>query len=105
MASMDRRLKLHSLLVDILGSENVYFQTPENFSMKYPCVRYELSNMDIIHADNLNYLGRRQYTVTVIFEDPDSYLPDKFLNELPACQPGRPYVADNLNHAVFSIYW
>ena len=32
---MDRRLKLHEELCDILGSRNVYFQPPETVKMKY----------------------------------------------------------------------
>ena len=50
-----RRVELNSLFKKIVP--NVYFQPPENIKMKYPCIRYEFSNLDILHADNEKWLS------------------------------------------------
>ena len=37
MYTMERRLELHEALCEVLGSRNVYFQPPDNVTMRYPC--------------------------------------------------------------------
>lgn len=101
---MSRRIALHKILVDILGSTNVYFQPPSTIQMKHPCIVYERSNEESIHADNLKYNALKRYTVTVVDKDPDSLIPDK-IGELPLTSFDRHFVADNLNHDVYSIYF
>lgn len=49
---MDRRPELGRIFRDILGSDHVYFQPPETVKMKYPAIKYERSDMEIMHADN-----------------------------------------------------
>ena len=71
---MDRRLKLHEKLCDILGSRNVYFQPPETVKMKYPCIVYERSDGDTQFANNMPYTFALRYTVTLIGTDPDNPL-------------------------------
>lgn len=104
MASMDRRLQLDAALRDILGNDNTYFQPPESVIMEYPCIRYERSNIDVKHADNISYLGRNKYTLTLIYEDPDSDLPEKLVAAFPMRHSNH-YKADNLNHDVFSMFY
>ena len=77
---MAKRLDLHQELCDILATTNVYFQPPASLSMKYPCIRYSLSGIDVDHADDSNYKSDRQYTVTVIDRNPDSGIPDANLH-------------------------
>lgn len=101
---MDSRLELHEKLVAILGSRNVHFQPPETSKMTYPCVIYELDNIDTKHADDVPYLATKRYSVTIIDEDPDSEIPDKLLI-LPLCSFNRAYTADELNHWVFNLYF
>ena len=38
---VDRRNDLQKLLVEVLGSKNVYFQPPESVKMKYPAIVYQ----------------------------------------------------------------
>ena len=64
---MNRRLELHELLCETLGSRQVYFQPPVNVSMRYPAIVYSRDDIRNNFADN--------------------------------------YVADNLNHYVFTIYY
>ena len=72
--------------------------------MDYPAIRYSLGNMEKIIADNRTYIKLKSYEVTVIDKNPDSDIPDKML-ELPYCRFGRSYVADNLNHWTFTLYY
>ena len=100
---MASRLKLHEEFCEILGTRNVYFQPPS--SMKYPCIKYSISDKDKINANNRLYRSMNQYTVIVIDKDPDSEIPDKILNHFPMCSFDRFYTADNLNHTVLTLYY
>lgn len=101
---MERRLQLHQILTGILGSENVYFQTPESTRMKYPCIVYQRNAADTKFADDKPYLKMKRYTVTVIDKDPDSKIPDK-IAALPLCTFNRHYTVDNLNHDIYNLYY
>ena len=98
------RTELHTLLVELLGNENAYFQPPSNIQLKYPCIIYNRSYIDPKFADNIVYGTKKRYSVTVIDQDPDSPIPDK-IGSLPLCRFDRHFVADNLNHDVFNIYF
>ena len=99
-----RRLQLQTVLEEILGSENVYFQPPASLIMQYPCIRYERDRADAKFADNQLYRYTQRYTVTLIDQDPDS---DKIvkLASLPMSTHERWYAGDNLNHDVFNLYF
>lgn len=99
-----KRLELHEQLVDILGSRNVYFQPKENVTLSYPCIVYKRDYADTKFADNNVYLRKKRYQVTVIDRDPDSDIPEK-VAQLPMCLFDRFYVADNLNHDIYNLYY
>ena len=99
-----RRLELHNILVDILGSEHCYFQPPESVKLIYPCIVYHRNTGKSDYADNNPYRFRFNYTVTAITKDPDSDIPRK-LAGLPLCRFDRHFTADNLNHDVFVLYY
>lgn len=99
---MGNRIELGEKLVQILGSEFVYFQPPTGINMCYPCIIYSLENINNTFANNNVYRQTKTYRITVIDEDPDSEIPDK-ISKLPTCLYDRHYVADNLNHDVFLI--
>jgi len=101
---MAQRLQLHSLLKTILGSDNVYFQPPASLSMKYPCIMYRRDSDKTIFSDNLVHNRRIRYQVTYIDKNPDSAIPES-IAQLPLCRFDRFYVADNLNHDVFNIFF
>ena len=102
---MTSRIELQAILEEILGSRNVYFQPPETVKMKYDAIRYELSNKDIKRANNRLYLFTNCYDGVVITQDPDTAIPDAILSHFEMCSFGRPYVADNLNHYPFTLYF
>lgn len=96
------RTDLHELLCLLLGSRNVYFQPPTNVLMNYPAIRYKLSDIDNVHADDGVYLSTKNYELILIDSDPDSETVDKLIR-IRGCRFIRQYVADNLNHWVFQI--
>lgn len=101
---MDRRLELQKILEEILGSRNVYFQPPASVSMQYPAIRYRLSDVYKVAANNLAYMRYNAYELTYIDRNPDSNVVSKLM-ALPMCVFDRYYVSDNLNHYVLKIYF
>jgi hypothetical protein len=101
---MGQRLQLQSLLEGLIQSGNVYFQPPASVQMKYPCIVYQRDLADTKFADNKPYSYEVRYQVTVIDRSPDSDIPRKVAS-LPKCIFNRFYVADNLNHDVFNLYY
>jgi len=72
--------------------------------MKYPCIVYNRDFADTQFAGNNPYNYVKRYQVTVIDRDPDSVIPDK-VAALPMCLFNRFFVANNLNHDVFNLYF
>ena len=101
---MTKRLELQTILCDILGSQNVYYQPPETIKMKYPAIVYERQRIINDYANNDVYRQKTPYTVTVIDRDPDSDISVK-LSKLPLCRYDRHFTNDNLNHDVFTLYY
>lgn len=83
---------------------NVYFQPPANVQMQYPAITYERGRADTAFANNGPYRFTKQYQVTMITRDPDQSALDT-IAALPMCTHERFYVADNLNHDVFNLYF
>lgn len=102
---MATRLELHEEFCSFLGSRNVYFQPPESKRLEFPCVVYELDQIDLMQADDRNYVGQRKYVVTYIYYAPDSPLVDRFLMHFPKSRHDRHFTSDNLNHDVYEVYW
>lgn len=99
---LPRRHKLHAVLKSL--TDNVYFQRPPNTGMQYPCILYKRDRAITLHADNAPYRHTKGYQVTVIDPDPDSDIPDR-VADLPLCEFDRNYIADDLNHDVFNLFF
>lgn len=97
-----RRLELHEILVDILGSRNVYYQPPESVKMNYPAIKYSRDDIRNDFANNSVYMQQYAYEITVIDEDPDSEIVDK-VSKLPTARFERHFTADDLNHDIYQI--
>lgn len=101
---MADRIELHSLLQELLGSSNVYYQPPESIKMQYDAIRYSKKNIMTRHANDGKYMMRDCYELIVISRMPDQPVIKKLL-ALPYCSYDRHYVVDNLNHDVLTIYY
>ena len=107
--SKERRLKLHDIFIDILGTRDeedthVYFQPPSSVQMKYPAIVYSLSRINTSYANDELYKRLKGYLVKVIDTDPDTEIPDK-VAKLPLSRFSRHFTADNLNHYVYDVYY
>lgn len=101
---MGDRLDLQTLLENIPGINEVYFQPPSSISMVYPCIVFQRTDIDIKHANNNPYSHKKQYTITIIDSNPDSSIPDS-VSMLQTARFDRRYVANNLYHDIFTIYF
>ncbi len=101
---MAGRIELQALLENILGSRNVYYQPPASIQMKYPAIVYSRHKIGNTHADNTVYRQTHSYEIIVIDKNPDSPIVDK-ISQLPLCSFNRHYVADNLNHDAFVLFY
>jgi hypothetical protein len=103
---MDRYLALRNILLDALPTDakNLYFQPPEGIKLEYPCIIYGLSNMKTKYADNSPYSIKKMYKITIIDKNPLSEIVDS-VALLSLSDFDRFYVADELNHFVFNLYY
>lgn len=101
---MSRRIELQKLLEDILGEKHVYYQPPESLKLEYPAIVYSKSRIDKRNANDSGYNLNTRYELIVIDKRPDNPVIEKLLS-LPYCSYDRPYVSDNLNHDVLTIYY
>lgn len=97
------RLKLHNILKNTLGSNNVYYQPPESMKLNYPCIVYSRNNGDTKYASNLPYKFDVGYQITYISHDPDDEMIYK-IAMLPMCRHDGQFKSEDLNHDVFRIY-
>lgn len=95
------REQFHLLLKTFV--DNVYFQPPVNSRIEYPCIVYKRDNADTKFADDKPYDIRTRYMVTIIDPNPDSEIPRKVAS-LPMSSFNRFYIAENLNHDVYSVF-
>lgn len=99
----DRRIEFNAILVDILGSPNVYYQPPDDARMLYPCIVYETEEIHVLSADNGPYSMHDRYQVTFIRHEPDSPVKRKLMG-LPNSSFSRHFATSGLNHDVFVIH-
>ena len=64
---MSSRTDLHKILVNLLGSENVYYNPPTSKSMSYPAIRYSKETIDSLNKLNLTYFETSKYG-SIIFD-------------------------------------
>ena len=116
---MRTRLDFRTMLSDVLSeyrgiyypdidlTSRIYYQTPEDNNMSYPCVLYEQDDKDITKADDINYRMLNKYKITIIDKNPDSDIADYILSNQKIKYIGydRPYKSNNLYHKVIIIFY
>ena len=105
METKVRRQILHNKLCDILGSTNVYYQSPSSAKMHYPCIRYKRVTNRSMRADNKRYLSHDAYEILYISEYPDDDIPDKLEDAFPYIRRESRYIGDGLYHDPFYLYF
>jgi hypothetical protein len=100
----DRRLELQTLLEEILGSTNVYFQPPESLRINYPCIIYSREGGESSYADNYLYKFKMRYQVLYIDRNPDASIQER-IRGLKYCRFDRQYAKNNLHHDSFTLFF
>ena len=98
------RLKLHTELMLILKSNNVYFQPPESIKINYPAIIYSRMDVNNVHADDNIYNQKVSYKVTIVDEDPDSEIVER-MAQFKYASFDRHYTANGLNHDQFTVVY
>ena len=99
---MASRLELQSKLEELLGTRNVYYQTPESIKIRYPAIVSFKHNVVNTYANDRRYLQQHRYHIIVISKKPDESVIDKIM-DLPYCSYDRSYKSDNLYHDVLIL--
>lgn len=109
---MASRTKLQEKLEELLPGISVYYQPPSR--LDYPCLVYELESVPTYKANNKTYKKDRGYLLTYYSLDPDptitttngeQRLVEDVLLELPMCRFDRSYIADNVHHYSFTLFF
>ena len=107
---MGRRLDLHHALkqayeesTNKTSDKKIWYQSPGNTKLIYPCIIYKLNDMPPIFANNNPYKIEHEYELTVIDSDPNSPLRER-IAQFPKCRMTNSFESDNLHHYVFQIY-
>lgn len=98
------RADLDRILRTTLGTSNVYFDPPESFKLKYPCIIYSFEGNADMHADNKTYYRYKRYSMLYITQNADDQMADT-LSDLSFCKLARSYTANNLYHYAFEIFY
>ncbi len=72
--------------------------------MQYPAIVYQRDRGSTDFAGNYPYRFTTRYQVTVIDRNPEGVVTEKVAS-LPMCVLNRNFVANNLNHDVFNLYF
>lgn len=97
-----RRKEFNKLLRTICP--NVYFQPPDNLSMKYPAIVYSYDDVDEKYANNNKYGSIPGYQVIVIDQNPDSKIAN-MIHKMPESSYVREFKKYNLNHYIYRVYY
>lgn len=96
--------ELQTLLEQVPGVANVFYQPPANIQLRYPCIIYKRSSNNVRHADNRKFFNTRSYEITVIDRNPDSVIAE-YLEGLPYCRFDRVFASDSLYHFVYTLHF
>lgn len=95
--------ELQELLESRTTAVMVAFQSPS--TLQYPAIVYDQDlPSDVAFADNVKYLLKKGYTVTIIDRAPDSPIPDQ-VEALPHCKFDRKFKSDGLHHFVYQLFF
>jgi len=104
-------------LRDLLGTDEVYFQTSSDAGIddgepyiftgiNYPCFIVKRTNAYQPKANDKTYLFRPAYEVTYINRDePDPEMLYAVGKRFSLCNYQRHFISDNLHHDVWTIYY
>lgn len=102
---MERRYKLNEALQKVLGSNNVYFEPPENLKLNYDCIIYKRNRAKKFRADNKRYINHEFYELLIISKNPDNHIADELEKSFEYCEHQRSFTTNGLHHSVVYLYY
>jgi uncharacterized protein involved in high-affinity Fe2+ transport len=104
---MNNRLELQAKLVEIIKplGGRVYWQPAENTKMVYPSINYSLDADDSTFGNNLRYSKFGRYEVQLIINNPEHESIIEEILRLPMSTLENNFVAENLQHYQFTVYY
>lgn len=100
---MKTRTEMQSMLEDVLGNSNVYFQAPPNTGMHYPCIVYSFTRFNMDRADNQPYLVTGRWEIHHMYKSIKNDLKEKFIFDIPFCQFDRRMITDGVYNDYYII--
>ena len=100
---MKTRLEVQTLLEECLGKSNVYFQSPPNTGMQYPCIVYKFVGFNESPADNKPYLVTGHWEITHMYKSIKHDLKEKLGLEVPFCKFDRRIVSDGVYNDYYTL--
>lgn len=82
-----------------------YYMRPQNNKLVYPCFVYRNIAPRQVKADNRNYLTIPGYEVLYISDTENEGMIEEMTSAFGYCTAGAPYIADDLFHYPFTIYY
>lgn len=96
--------ELQTVLEELEGVTEAYFQKPLNTQLIAPYIVYEIDDDWVSRADNMVYAFWNRYTVTVVAREPDSPIPG-LVRDMPYARFNRKFIAGGLHHTVYTLYF
>ena len=100
---MGTRAQLHNELLTL--APKAYYHPPTSIKMAYPCFVYDLSKVSTIYADDRSYHNFPAYSLTYISQTLADSKVFEVLDHFQYCRFDRHYVADNLHHYTFELFY
>lgn len=95
--------ELKTWLEVFTDADHVYIQPPS--TLQYPCIMIENDKAsNVKHADDVKYLLKKGYTITLMDREPDSPIRDQ-IEALPHCTFDRRFKSDGVYHNVFQLFF
>lgn len=101
---MKSREELQTQLEGLLGSRNVYHQSPPNTGMKYPCIVYSFVRPQVEKADNTPYIITGHWEIHHMYKNPNHTLLPNILFASPYVTHDRRIVHDGVYNDYYTIY-
>jgi hypothetical protein len=96
--------ELQTLLREIEGVTEAYFQKPGNLTLTPPYIVYEIDDEYVARADDTAFAFWNRYTVTIVDRDPDSPI-RATVRDLPHASMDRKFISGGLYHFVYNLYF
>ena len=97
--------ELREIQLKALKYQHTYFEPTEKTRLQYDAMVYKNAGMFNRRANNRSYIIRNRWQVIWISRDPETPVPRMIQEHFELCEPGQPYMSENLYHYPFTIYY